>query len=228
MAVLLIISCSVSQTVKVALDASGSAHVRVELHPVFHEYLSVLREEAGELGLSGSGEIFDTERIKQSLSELPGVVVYTVSTPTPAELEVDLSFRHVGEVLEGEETGVAEVVTFSQNGKEKSLRFYLDAENYSRIKPLLPTGEDPILDALGPQPDDPLTEQEYLDIVEFALGPEGPAVIQESFLEIRFAPEGEITSYEGGELEGDEVVFRIPLLQFLLLEEPIEYNLSFQ
>jgi hypothetical protein len=41
-------------------------------------------------------------------------------------------------------------------------------------------------------------------------------------------PEGDIISQVGGTVSGGAVTFRIPLLRLLVLDEPLDYSLTFK
>jgi hypothetical protein len=81
---------------------------------------------------------------------------------------------------------------------------------------------------MGPQANDTITEAEYLEMIKFSLGDEGPALVKKSFIEMAIRPEGEIVSQTGGTQTNGTVVFRIPLLRLLVLDKPLDYSVTFK
>jgi hypothetical protein len=87
---------------------------------------------------------------------------------------------------------------------------------------------DPVFAGMGPQVNDTITESEYLEMIRFSLGDDGPSLLKKSFIVLTIDPEGEILSQTGGTLASGAVTFRIPLLRLLVLEKPLDYAVSFK
>jgi hypothetical protein len=81
---------------------------------------------------------------------------------------------------------------------------------------------------MGPQPEENVTEEEYLQMIEFSLGEEGPALLRKSFINIVIKPESGVVSQTGGTLSGGAVTFKIPLLSLLLLDKPLDYSITYR
>lgn len=225
----LIASCSVNQKLMVRSDGSGSVSMRIELKEVFIDYLLALASIAGDSAGFREGKLFDLSEIRKSIEERPGVVVTRIETPVPEVLEVDFTFRNVDDIF-ATETDLQEagIISFTRAGTAKSLRLYLDKRNYQQLSELFPILANPVFESLGPQEDDTTSEQEYLEIIAFALGDDGPPAIKESNIVVDVQTDGAIVSQKGGSETETGAVFSIPLIRVLLLDQPLDYSLSYQ
>jgi hypothetical protein len=53
-------------------------------------------------------------------------------------------------------------------------------------------------------------------------------VLDESMIEVRVVPEGRIIRQSGGQIDGDAVVFAIPVIELLTLRSEVVYSLVFE
>ncbi|HEY9595907.1 MAG TPA: hypothetical protein VHE79_15615, partial [Spirochaetia bacterium] len=119
-------------------------------------------------------------------------------------------------------------ITYTESAGKKTIRLHLDRTNYTQLSALFPLLSDPTIAGLGPQVNDTTTDADYLEMVRFSIGDDGPALVKNSFITLTIAPEGKILSQTGGTIRGDAVVFRIPLLRLLVLDKPLDYSVTFQ
>ena len=232
LACVLAAGCSVDQQVTVHLTGSGEAQIHVELQPVFIDYLIALAEVAGDSELSPEA-VFDVAEVERAISE-HGVRVVQIATPSPAELELRLAFDDLQEVFAGAvpaaDAGDEVVPLISLTGTDRrTLRVRLDSANYHQLTTLFPLLEHPLLASLGPQPDLPVTDDEYLEMMQFVLGDAGPPAIADSQVTVRISVDGRIVEQQGGELlEDGSVLVSIPLLRILVLDQPLDYTVVFE
>jgi hypothetical protein len=92
----------------------------------------------------------------------------------------------------------------------------------------LPFLKNPLFEGLAPQEGDDMTESEYLEMIELALGEEGAKKLKTSTIETRVAVKGTLVSQKGGSVSGGAVTYRIPLLRVLLLDKPLDYSILFR
>lgn len=222
-------SCSVNQTIAVKADGSGTAALHVEITQMFREYLLNLAEVSGQIDAAAQGKVFDLAGIKKGFEARPGVTVTKISSPAADVLDVELAYKSVKDVFADDPTLKSTgVVVYSESGGLKTLKLHLDKNNYSRLSTLFPALSDPVFAGMGPQPNDEVSEEEYLQMIEFSLGAEGPALLKKSYVTLTIRPEGSIVSQTGGTVSGGSVVFKIPLLRILVLDKPLDYSVSFK
>ena len=231
---LLVAGCSVDQEIAVRLNGAGEAQVRVELHPVFIDYLLALAEIAGEVEASAdpSEALFDVSEVEAAIAEWPGVEAARIATPAPEQLELLLTFADLQAAFEpaAPEPGVDTTPLISLTGsKRRTLSVHLDSDNYHQLTALFPVLEHPLVISLGPQPDLEVSDGEYLEMMQFVLGDDGPPAIVDSEVKIRVQVEGRVVEQHGGELLDDgSVLITIPLLRILVLDQPLDYRVVFE
>lgn len=230
MALLIIsFSCTVKQEITFQPDGSGSLEMNVVLMDGFYDYLKEMVQDASDFGYSGSVEVMDLDLIREQLSELPGVEVTHVESPTPKTLKINMRFQNINSILaKPGDPALKEVFKFTKTGNTKEFRFFLNESNYELITPLIPVTDNPLFDALGPNPDYPLSKEEYLDLVEFTMDEKGPQMVLDSAVITTVKVNGAIISQTGGTMSGKNVVYNLPLLKFLLLLDDISYSFKFQ
>ena len=223
--------CTVNQQLTLRVDRSGAAQIHVKLEPVFVDYLDTLAEAAGDSEILPEA-IFDTEEVERSIGERRGVAVTEVATPTPEELALSLTFDDLKALLTRNTpvpgpAGTA-LITLSGSGPS-TLRVHLDRDNYRELTSLFPVLDHPLLVSLGPQQDLEVTDDEYLEMMGFVLGDDGPPAIEASAVTVRVAIDGRILEHDGGELQEDgSLLITIPLLRILVLDEPLDYTIVFE
>jgi hypothetical protein len=89
------------------------------------------------------------------------------------------------------------------------------------------------LASLGPQERRHYTETEYLNLLEYAFADyAGKEKVREAVIaaaiNIKITVNGTIVSESGGTRDGNTVVFHIPLIKMVTLEQPIDLSVSFR
>lgn len=113
------------------------------------------------------------------------------------------------------------------NVKQNSLTFYLDIDNYDQLVPVIPFLADENFEAFGPAYNQGLSEADYLEMISFMLGEEGPPAIEKSFITLRIQTPGDIVSFTNGRKVANRVYeFTFPLIDFLLLAKPITFTVT--
>jgi hypothetical protein len=224
----LALSCTVNQGIVIKADGSGTLTMHVEVSKLLHEYVSSLAEVAGK-PLTDNGKLFDVAGIKKDFESRPGITVKKVVTPTPDSMDLELAFASIQNVFSSDPTlKGAGAVTYAESAGKKTVKLHLDRANYSQLSGLFPALKDPVFAGLAPQVNDTVTDAEYLDMIRFSMGDDGPALVKKSFITLTIDPEGEILSQSGGTIGGGAVVFKIPLIRLLVLDKPLDYSVMFK
>ena len=117
------------------------------------------------------------------------------------------------------------IISVRTVGKDTTLKFYLDLDNYPQLTRIIPFLADPNFETFGPLYNEGMSEEEYLDMISYILGEEGPPSINDSVISLRLTTPSRITAQNGGVFESSNSIrFDIPLIDFLLLAEPIEFS----
>jgi hypothetical protein len=225
---ILLTGCSATHTVVLKGDGSGTMTVHIEVSRLLRDYIAELSQVSGE-SRDPAGTIFDLEAVRKGFEAQPGITVQSIASQNPSSLDVQIAFASLSRLFEGQlGLNSANAFSFTESNGLETLKIHLDRSNYHQIATFFPMLESPTLQALGPQVDQKTTEDDYLEMVRFSLGDDGPAQVRQSSIVIVVQPEGEIVSQSGGTVKAETVVFRVPLLGLLLLAAPLDYSLSFK
>ncbi len=108
-----------------------------------------------------------------------------------------------------------------------TLTFTLSMDNYDQLVPVIPFLADENFEAFGPVYNQGLSESDYLEMISFMLGEEGPPAIEKSTITLRIATPKPITGFTNGKKVGTNLYeFSFPLIDFLLLAKPITFSVS--
>ncbi len=108
-----------------------------------------------------------------------------------------------------------------------TLTFRLSMENYEQLVPVIPFLADPNFEAFGPMYNQGLSEADYLEMISFMLGDEGVPAIESSTITVKVETPEPIKSFNGGTKTAERSYeFSFPLIDFLLLAEPITFSVG--
>lgn len=201
--------------------------------------------------------LFDTGRIRAAFDALSGVKLTALSTPSRSTLDLQFTFDDINTVipdLPGKTPsggGASPVSPASPTGTAapagpgvrplelrdhagvKTLRLLLSRATWPEVASLPPLRGDPILRSLGPQESRHYTEGEYLNLLEYAFSDyaskgQVKQAVASSVVDIEVTVHGTIISEKGGVRSGNTVTYRIPLLEIVTLEKPIDLSVSFR
>lgn len=113
--------------------------------------------------------------------------------------------------------------------RNNTLTFSLSMDNYDQLVPVIPFLADENFEAFGPVYNQGLSKSDYLEMIGFMLGEEGPPAIEKSTITLKIATPKPIKSFTNGKKVGANLYeFSFPLIDFLLLADPISFSVSWQ
>ena len=223
-------ACSSRQDVYISGSGEGSISIDVNLDDMVVQYS---RDLLGGFSNTEAEEIrlFDIYKIRSIVSELESVALTDISSDSPDTLHLELDFQDPGKILdEPESPGTSGVISFSQRVSgsivRKKLKLYLSQKNLSTITALVGMKDSEVMDTFGPQ-ENPYSESEYLDLMEFLFEEyESPyrirSILKSSEIIINLQVDGKIVECYGCTGSGSRAEIMIPLLDIVTLEQPIE------
>jgi len=217
-------SCTVEENIHIRTDDSGYSTFEVKLQPFFLEvvkdYSTYLPEEDAEFSR------VDGDKLRESLNEYPYLSDVVVNQYSDTHITGSFTFVNAENIMKtAEEEDELDVFTYTKDGDQQRVDIYIDINNYSQLKTIAPILEDPAFSTFGPEENEDVTEEEYLEMISFMLGEEGPGAIDSSDIRISIEADRPIISQEGGTYVDDyTVMFKAPLIDFLLLHEPLVYS----
>lgn len=224
--------CAVTQSMTLDRDAAGTASLEISLHRVLTEYLIALAESIEGPLPEERRAVFDLDEIRMSFAFRPGIELVSAESPEIGKLELSLAYGPLERVFTLSEPGIREVFTLVRSGGRTTLRFHLDLSNFDSLAGLFPLYETGKSLYLFPDASAPMTEEEYLDYVSWALeGVSGDTdvkrVLSDSAVRVTVTVPGTVVRQEGGRAVGNTVEYVIPVLKVLTLSEPIDLSVTF-
>ena len=224
--ILVFSGCQYRQDLHLHDDGSGTALISIELSPMFSDYLFSLSGAFDD----NEGQIFDLEEIEESFKATPGLTLNGLKSPSAGELSLDITIEDVSSLFNqsGDERGL---LSLTQEGNREVLSFLLTPETISQFLAISPMAENPLLASLAPQPNNPISKEEYLDLFEYAFeefaGEKGvSSQVRESGITLNVFTQNRILRHDGGILIDKGILYDIPLLDILTLSDPLEYRVE--
>ncbi|NQT59090.1 MAG: hypothetical protein HQ557_08920 [Bacteroidetes bacterium] len=215
-------SCTIKQQITVHVDESGDAQFEIAIEDYFIEVVKdfqvfaeeetdVTQDNLDELALDLNGSDYTSDAVFEKIDDN-----FYRGSFNFSDLE-----EFFNELKEDDDENLS-VFTYTKRGFVQILNIYIDIDNYYQLKKLVPMLEDPEFAMFGPEENIGVSEIDYIDMIGFALGDEGPPSLRRSYIEVVIVTDHPIISQKGGTLLApDKISFNIPMLDFLLLAEPI-------
>lgn len=221
-------ACTMKQEATLNIDGSGAVSFDFSIEPFFVDTLQEMAELTGESKMP-EGDIFNIPQIKKDFAEKDEVVLRDITSPSKENLKGYFTFNDIEVVFKDQERlKEAGIITLTKQRGNTILQLTLTKKNYKQVSDLFPIIDTPLFDMFGPQEGEYITEDEYNGMVELAFGEEGAKGLRRSYIELKVNVKGDIISQQGGIIRDGSVIFKIPLIKVLLLNEPLRYSIVFR
>ena len=218
---ILLSSCAVTENLALSMPG-GSCEAGIHVAPFFldvlYDFAEFLPEDADEnlMDASMDGFVAELER-KQAVTE-PAYV-------KTGEYDYILTFSYESLDQFSSAYGIEDQTLLTQDGN--SFSFYLDIDNYAELKSIVSFLRNPNFEVYGPDYNQGMSEEDYLDMIYFLLGEEGPDAISEGTITAVITVPGTVVSAERAEIIDERTISSsFPLIDFLLLAEPISFSVT--
>lgn len=224
-AIVFLSSCTVSQALEAQSALSGTAETKLEVDQFFLDLLEDFSDFESKSGYSIMDEAMLnlTDRINSS------------SSSSSVKLLTDGNSRKY--VISFDYSSLEKLVYDLNGGKDNTLlsleknkvALNLTYDNYDELESVIPFLSDPNFEVYGPRYSNGMTEEEYKDMISFLLGEEGVEALEKSFVSIDIRTPGDITGTKGAMKIGSRrAVFSFPIIDFLLLNEPLTFSVEWK
>ena len=217
---ILLSGCTVTETLTLSNDESASV-TDISVEQFFIDVLTDFQEfmPSGDENImdkaitSFAGQIEDTDNAYGTLFVKSGENEYTGT----------FNFGNIA-VLANELGGIEQsIITQTDN----SLSFYCDIDNYTELEAVVPFLADPNVSVYLANYNVGYSEQDYYDMMIFAIGEQAPEAISGSTITFDITVPGRITSVEGAVQTGENTIrYSFPLIDFLLLSSPLSFSVQ--
>jgi hypothetical protein len=221
-AAILLSSCSAS--VSSAIQADGGARISIQA-----EVPASLAAKFRQLAATGSsssptGPFFDAAAIRKSIAARPALSIIELSQPGPDSIRAELSARSLEELAASPDLKGSGLFTITRGTGWTEFRFRLERGGVKALTALFP-GIDPyLLEALSPPAleEDPVTVAEYKTMLKSILGDKAMPAMDAAAVTLSLSAPGLVLGSGGGSLSGSTLTAKIPIIEALTLEKPIE------
>lgn len=233
-AVLLLSGCAVTQTIDLAAGLDGTAGTVLQTSPLFKALI---------VDLTG----FD-EKVRNSGQDPDTIIlddtIYAIWAKLLASPACDVSYfertdppdkTYYGSVVFNDLAAMVEDLASPVPKEEArslvdvspgSLTIRIGMDNYGVLAEMVPFLKEENFEAYGPLYNNGSTEEDYLEMMDFILGEGTGDGILASSVKLYFTAPAAIVSTNGEKVSENSVVFAIPLIKLLLLNEDIVLSCS--
>ena len=241
----LLASCNLKATVTIKKDASGTADATITVDKMLLDFVYDLQSTMAAEPVE-RGAMITEEMVRKGLEKSQTVKLTSFNTVDQTDTQLSVGFSDINSVIEEAQTGVREKGTISRDDLENIVNFtnttgkykfvfFLDRSNFAKLVSILPEEATPLVTMFGPSLDEnnPVTREDYYEFLNEAFSAyETPdrirTMVDNASMTLRVRTDGSIISQRGGRIENNNtVVFEIPLMDFILLEKPIDLEVVF-
>ena len=221
LSLLVFTSCQVSENISL----EGSKNTSETSIEVYDFFVAVINDFSEFLDTAPEGSIMDSA-VRDFANGLAANsnnsnVVFQVTGENSYYLSFD--FSSLNDALSSLGSSSSSILQESGN----SISFYLDIDNYPELKDMIPFLSDPNFEVYGPEYNQGMSEADYLDMIYYLLGEEAPGAIQNSMIAINITVPGTLTETSGVTVNSENsCTYSFPLIDFLLLNEPMSFSIS--
>lgn len=221
LASLLIASCSVTETLTIGRNG-GSSESDIKVEQFFVDVL----EDFAEF-LPAEESIMDSAMSSFS-SDLDRATSTTrVNLKKTGANQYSLEFDYTSLTNLIKELGGEKQSLFKESAN--SISFYVDINNFEELTKIVPFLADPNFEVYGPLYNIGTSEEDYLDMIYFLLGEEGPDAIRNGVITIDIKTPGAITTISGAtKVDATTARFTFPIIDFLLLSHPLSFEINWR
>ena len=226
-AVSLFTSCTVKQDIFIQTNASGDAMIEVVVEDFFKAVIADYAVFFPEGETDVTQDNLDAVSIELNKSPYTSnAVMRKIDDSTYLGsfdfTDLDGFFRD----LKNEDSSKT-VVTYTQEDGFHTIDLYIDIENYYQLTEMLPILAEPSFAIFGPEENVGVSETDYRDMISYVLGEEGPGSLSNSSIDIIIETDRPIVTQQGGTLlSPSRILFSVPMVDFLLLAEPISKSVT--
>jgi len=227
LAILPLFSCATRLDGSLASNGASQMSVNTSLMP---RITSLIRTLAAAGGHENS-LLLDGPAIAKSMTDSSsGNVSASFKNTTSSAIEGNLNIKNINSFLSSISASAEKFVEFEQGKNGGKCRFYIDLSRGPEILNLISPEIAAYLGVLMAPvaTGEEMTKTEYLALVTSVFNKAVSDEIAASRLRVSVAFPGQVTSATGGKFTGKTAEFDIPLLDILVLETPLTYEVNWK
>jgi len=207
-------------------DGQADLQIQAELKPKITALIGRFAALSG--AVKPGAPLLDGPQVAASMSQAPGVASVSFVNKTPSSIEGPVKISKISDLLASGGGKTSGFIKFEQKNSagEGSCSVNLSLEYGPQILSLISPEIGMYLNALmAPLASgEKMTKKEYLDTVASFYGKDIADEISSGVINVSFTFPGTIQKIKGGTFTGRKAEFKIPLLDVLVLETPLNYE----
>jgi hypothetical protein len=217
-------ACSAHTSTVIRADGGAVISVQASIPEAIAVKFRKLASIDGSSSPGAAGSFFDAAAIRSSLEKKPGVSVLSLEQSGPNSIHLELSVRSLDEIAASPDLKNTGVLTLSRSPLWTECRFHLARGKASALSSLMPGIDPNLLDALSPPAleEDPVTAEEYKTMLKTVLGETAMPAMEAAAIKLNITAPGEVIDSGGGSLSGSTLSTKLPIIDLLVLEKPID------
>jgi hypothetical protein len=220
---MLCVSCSGKITGQLVQDGSGSLQLQAGLEPNMVSLMNSLRQYMG----GQNGPLVSAAAINRSLQAAPGIASSALRNNGQEKIDGTIKVSRIGDLLNA---GAAQFVKYetANGGASGKLSFTVNRSGAPKLlAQISPEALDYLSALMAPAATgESITKAKYLDLVESVYGKGLATEISTSKITAAITMPAAVKSVKGGTFEGREARFDIPLVDLLVLEKALDYQIT--
>jgi hypothetical protein len=234
------LSCSTQVNGTIRRGGSAELKVRAALEPKMNALLMKISLVLGN-GKAPDDIVLDGHGIGLSLAAAPGIASASFRNISPVVIEGAVAVSRIDQFLASAESREAPFIIYEEaapggsgvsggQGSGGRLKISLDRSAAARIIPLIsPDVADYLSGIFAPVvTGDVLSKEEYLSLVSSFYGKDIAAEIAAARIRLSLELPGPVVFVRGGTSSGNRVEFDAALTDILVLERPVDYEVSWK
>jgi hypothetical protein len=223
-------SCAAQISGSLKGDGQADLQIRAALEPRMTALIGGLAAASGTA--QPGAPILDGPAIAASMSSAPGVASVSLKNTAPAAIEGPVKIAKIGDFLAPVAApGKASFITFEQNARGSgkcaiTLSLASGPEILALISPEISDYLSALMAPLATG--EAMTKAEYLTLVGSVYGKGIADEISKAAVRASIEFPGQVQSARGGTFSGKRAEFAIPLLDILVLETPLSYEVAWR
>lgn len=212
---ILIFSCSSTHKIVIESDNKATISFAVTNKPSLATTLNEWSAVQGEETLIDEGEI------AKELQKDRNIFGVTVNNPSKDIFTGNFRVMDIDNLF-------SSIFNLSDIDGKKVLTISLSMDNYRDLKTSLKFLQEESIEMLGPEGNQGVSQEEYLEMMSFSLGDEGASDILSSEIELDITVNGDIIETSGARtVDSNRALINIPLLDIILLNRKLVYTITY-
>jgi len=208
------------------ISANGSATMTVSMS--LGQRMTALIKSIAAAGGQEPAQILDGQSIAKSMSKAPGIESVTLKNTSTSAVDGQARITQINTFLSA--TDGKGFVTFEQGRSGGKCVFSINIDNGAVMIKYFSADVNDYLNALMAPiaTGEKMTKTEYLELVASFYNKGISDEIAASRIRVSVEFPGAVTSVKGGSFSGKKATFDIPLLDLLVLETPLTYEVNWK